>query len=157
MSHLSYLSPASYRGNIGILKIENQSLVFIKRSGIMNPKDYIVQSIPLRAISSMAMSKGKANVFGVQSSVLTLNTDPSKMSGIPRHEFRVASPKQWMNVIQDEINQIKREISRMDDPVKPTYVKEIVREIVKYPCPYCRTLIEVTTDRCPSCGAPQAK
>ena len=157
MSCLSLTSPASYRGNRGILKIENRSLVFIKRSGIMNPRDYIVQTIPLRAIRSMATSKGKANAFGMRTPVLTLITDPSKMSGIPRHEFGVASPKKWMSAIQGEIDQMKREASRMDNSPKPTYVKEIVREIVKYPCPYCRSLIEVTSERCPSCGAPQSK
>ncbi|OPY28907.1 MAG: lipoprotein NlpI [Methanocella sp. PtaU1.Bin125] len=32
--------------------------------------------------------------------------------------------------------------------------KEIVREIVKMPCKYCGTLMEITKDRCPNCGAP---
>ncbi len=32
--------------------------------------------------------------------------------------------------------------------------RETIREIVKMPCKYCGTLIEVTATRCPSCGAP---
>lgn len=32
--------------------------------------------------------------------------------------------------------------------------RETIREIVKVPCKYCGTLVEVTSMRCPSCGAP---
>lgn len=32
--------------------------------------------------------------------------------------------------------------------------KETIREIVKIPCKYCGTLVDVTLTRCPSCGAP---
>lgn len=34
---------------------------------------------------------------------------------------------------------------------KETIVKE--REIVKMPCPYCRTLVSITENKCPNCGA----
>lgn len=30
----------------------------------------------------------------------------------------------------------------------------VIKEIVKAPCRYCGTLVEVTTAKCPSCGAP---
>ncbi len=32
--------------------------------------------------------------------------------------------------------------------------REVIREIVKIPCEHCRTLVEITSTRCPSCGAP---
>ena len=35
-----------------------------------------------------------------------------------------------------------------------TTQKEVIKEIVKVPCEYCRTLVEVTQTNCPSCGAP---
>ena len=34
------------------------------------------------------------------------------------------------------------------------YEKEVVHEVVKVPCKYCGTLVEVTSQNCPSCGAP---
>jgi hypothetical protein len=34
---------------------------------------------------------------------------------------------------------------------KETIVRE--REIVKMPCPYCRTLVSITEGKCPNCGA----
>lgn len=37
---------------------------------------------------------------------------------------------------------------------KVIHEKEIIKEIVKVPCRYCGTLIENTSERCPSCGAP---
>jgi rubrerythrin len=33
--------------------------------------------------------------------------------------------------------------------------KETIREVVKVPCKYCGTLVDVTSPKCPSCGAPQ--
>ncbi len=32
--------------------------------------------------------------------------------------------------------------------------KEIIKEIIKVPCEYCHTLVDVTQAKCPSCGAP---
>jgi hypothetical protein len=32
--------------------------------------------------------------------------------------------------------------------------RETIREIVKMPCKYCGTLVEITATKCPSCGAP---
>jgi hypothetical protein len=32
--------------------------------------------------------------------------------------------------------------------------KETIREIVKVRCEYCGTLVDITSSRCPSCGAP---
>jgi RNA polymerase subunit RPABC4/transcription elongation factor Spt4 len=32
--------------------------------------------------------------------------------------------------------------------------KEIIREIVKVPCDYCGSLVDVTSEHCPGCGAP---
>jgi hypothetical protein len=40
-------------------------------------------------------------------------------------------------------------------PVQIVYKeKETIREIVKVRCEYCGTLIDVTSLKCPSCGAP---
>jgi hypothetical protein len=151
---LAYSSSASYRGASGILKIEGGSLVFVNRSGIISQSDYVVQSIPIRAIRSMTAQEGKMSFLGVRSHALVVMVDTSKMPGIPRHEFYVDAPGQWINAIQDEM---RREAGRVDQSAQPSYVKEVVREIVKYPCPYCNGLIEVTSSRCPFCGAPQKK
>lgn len=78
--------------------------------------------------------------------------DTSVMSSIPRHEFRVDAPGPWVDAIESEMQKVSVQVVQ-----QPTYVKEIVREVVKYPCPYCNTLMEVTSTRCPSCGAPQNK
>jgi hypothetical protein len=32
--------------------------------------------------------------------------------------------------------------------------KEIIREVVKVPCDYCGSLVDVSSQHCPSCGAP---
>ena len=41
------------------------------------------------------------------------------------------------------------------DQPEPPVVREIVtREVVKVPCKYCGTLVELTEKQCPSCKAP---
>jgi hypothetical protein len=144
---LSYSSSASYRGGLGVLKIDNGNLVFVKRSGIVNQKDYVVQTIPLKAIRSV-------DVQGTMKRMLVIMVDSSIHSGIPRHEFSVPAPEQWIAVIQYEMKMDRQQVAQSPQPI---YVKEVVREIVKYPCPYCNSLIEVTSSCCPICGAPQKK
>ncbi len=147
MRGLSYSSSASYRGGLGVLKIECGNLVFVKRSGIVNQKDYVVQTIPLKAIRSVV-------VQGTMKRMLVIMVDSSIHSGIPRHEFSVPAPEQWIAAIQNEKTMDRLQVAQSP---QPTYIKEVVREIVKYPCPYCNSLIEVTSSRCPICGAPQKK
>ena len=146
MRGLAYSTTASYRGNLGILKLEDGNLILLQRSGLLNPKDYVVQTIPVKAIRSMS-------VQGTMKRVLVVIVDSSMHPGIPRHEFSVSSPEQWIEAIQTEM----RKVTEMNQSPQPTYIKEVVREIVKYPCPYCNSLIEVTSARCPICGAPQKK
>lgn len=126
----------------------------MKRSGVISKKDYIVQTIPLRTIRSIETQRDKVLFLGARTPILIVLVDPSKVSGIPRHEFGVAAPEQWEYAIRIAM---EAEALREIESRQSTYVKEVVREVVKYPCPYCRTLIEVTSERCPSCGAPQAK
>lgn len=140
--------------------MENGNLIFVSRSGLINQRDYVVQSIPLGSIRSMQVERPRGalvapiTLLGIKNSLLVVMVDSTKMPGIPRHEFAVDAPDQWISVIQ---NEMKNDTAGPAQSPLPTYVKETVREIVKYPCPYCNALIEVTSSRCPSCGAPQRK
>ena len=107
----------------------------------------MVQTIPLKAIRSV-------DVQGTMKRMLVIIVDSSIHTGIPRHEFSVPAPEQWIAAIQNEMKIDKWQVAQSP---QPTYVKEVVREIVKYPCPYCNSLIEVTSSCCPICGAPQKK
>lgn len=49
-------------------------------------------------------------------------------------------------------NAAAKAINNMRIPM--TGDKTIVKEVVKMPCKYCGTLVEITDTRCPSCGAP---
>jgi hypothetical protein len=147
VSHLSYSSLASYRGNTGTLKIERGKLVFTAQAGLMNRREYVLQTIPISAVRSV-------HIDGKVRPVLVVIVDTSVMSGIPRHEFLVDAPGVWVDVIESEMQNVSVQGTQQQ---QPTYVKEIVREVVKYPCPYCNALIEVTSSRCPFCGAPQKK
>ena len=93
-------------------------------------------------------------LLGMQRPALVILVDTSKMPGIPRHEFQVDAPQQWISAIQSGMGSQSADTTH---PSQPTFVKEVVREIVKYPCPYCNALIEVTSRQCPFCGAPQKK
>ena len=113
----------------------------------MNRREYVLQTIPISAVRSV-------HIDGKVRPVLVVIVDTSVMSGIPRHEFLVDAPGVWVDVIESEMQNVSVQGTQQQ---QPTYVKEIVREVVKYPCPYCNALIEVTSSRCPFCGAPQKK
>lgn len=144
---LTYSSSAAYRNNLGTLKIENHNLVFVRRRGLISQKEFVTQTIPIRSIRSL-------EIQGTRRRMLVIAVDTSVFSGLPRHEFDVPFPEEWIDFIQKEMNVIGAMASQS---LQPTYVKEIVREIVKYPCPYCNSLIEINLNKCPSCGAPQKK
>ena len=147
MSQLSYSSPARYRANKGVLTLDGGKLVFSRRGRLLDQSEYIVQTIPLTSIRSVEARYAR-------SPALVITVDSSSFSGIPRHEFLVDAPGPWVSSIKGEMDKVE---SRPVESPQPIYVKEVVREIVKYPCPYCNALIEVTSSRCPSCGAPQRK
>jgi len=111
----------------------------------MNRREYVLQTIPVSAVRSVQI-QGKARP------VLVVFVDTSVMSGIPRHEFLVDAPGPWVDTIEREIQKVS-----VQGTQQPAYVKEIIREVVKYPCPYCNALIEVISSQCPFCGAPQKK
>ncbi|HJX24038.1 MAG TPA: hypothetical protein VJ574_06535 [Candidatus Bathyarchaeia archaeon] len=134
--------------------MENGCLNFSSRSGLVSKRDYVIQSIPIGAIRSIHAQDSNRMLLGMQRPVLVIVVDTSKMPGIPRHEFQVDAPEQWITAIQSGMGSQSAETTH---PPQPTFVKEVVREIVKYPCPYCNALIEVTSSRCPFCGAPQKK
>ena len=144
---MTYSSLASYRGNKGTLKVERGNLVFASQAGLVNRREYVLQTIPISAVRS-------AQVQGRVRSALVVLVDASVVSGIPRHEFLVDAPAAWVDVIESEMQTISAQSTQRQ---QPAFVKEIVREVVKYPCPYCSVLIEVTSNRCPSCGAPQKR
>ena len=94
------------------------------------------------------------NVQGTMKRMLVIVVDSSKISGVPRHDFYVPAPEQWICSIQSEMKKVC--VEKAQSP-QPTYMKEVIREIVKYPCPYCNSLIEITSSHCSFCGAPQRK
>jgi len=147
VSKLSYSSPARYRANKGVLTLDGAKLVFSRRGGLLDQSEYIIQTIPLTSVRSVEARYAR-------SPVLVITVESSSFSGIPRHEFLVDAPGPWVSSIQSEMKKIRERPVQSPERV---HVKEVVREIVKYPCPYCNALIEVTSNRCPSCGAPQRK
>jgi hypothetical protein len=139
--------PAIYRGTNGILTLGRGDLSFTRREGLMTQREYLVNTIPLTAIRSMTIEGGYRKK-------LIIMTDTMKIPGIPRHEFSVDNPTYWLNAIQTDII---AEIAKQNQPAQPVFTREIIREVVKYPCPYCSSLIEVTLNQCPHCGAPQRR
>lgn len=56
--------------------------------------------------------------------------------------------KSFFNKLQSSFKSIQ------DIPEKTSHPTVIIKEIVRVPCAYCNTLVDVTEKRCPSCGAP---
>lgn len=147
---MTYSSAGKYRDTSGTLTIGGGKLVFTRTDGLISKRERIVVTIPTDAIVSV-------DVEGMIGKKLVILVDGTKVPGIPRHEFKVGDPYQWMNVIKGEmVSGAGRQTSQQAQP-KPTrdvYVKEVLREVVKVPCKYCGALNEVTEKKCCSCGAP---
>jgi hypothetical protein len=65
------------------------------------------------------------SVQGTTKRTLSITVDTSMISGIPRHEFSVPAPEQWIRSILGEMG---RTSFQETQPPQPTYIKEAVRE-----------------------------
>ncbi len=152
---MTYSSAGKYRGSSGTLTVGGGNLVFSRIDGLISKKQRIVISIPSDAIIDV-------NVEGVIGKKLVVLVDKVRVPGIPRHEFNVSDPYQWMNAIRNDMNSSRAPQQQMQyhqpppqpqPPQQQVYVKETVKEIIKIPCPYCKTLNEIQESKCCGCGA----
>jgi hypothetical protein len=148
---MTFSTGGKYRGTSGTLTVGSGNLVFTRVDGIISQSQRLVISIPLNAIVNI-------NVEGVMFKKLVVLVDGSKVPGIPRHEFEVGDPYNWVNAIRYEISinqqsqpQYSPQPQQMQSQ-REVIIKETVREIVKIPCSFCGTLNEITEKRCSGCG-----
>ena len=152
---MTYSGAGKYRGSSGTLTVGGGSLVFSRSDGLISKKQRIVISIPSDAIVDV-------NVEGLIGKKLVVLVDKVRVPGIPRHEFSVSDPHQWVNAIRNDMNISRTETQQTQyqqpppqpqPPQQQVYVKETVKEIIKIPCTYCKTLNEITEAKCCGCGA----
>jgi hypothetical protein len=72
----------------------------------------------------------------------------------PPTPLQATGPLVSQPVIQAQAAQASAPVTQVE---KIIHEKETIREIVKIPCAYCGTLIEITAAKCPNCGAPLKK
>lgn len=68
--------------------------------------------------------------------------------------LQTTGPQVAQPVIQAQAAQASAPVTQVE---KIIHEKETIREIVKIPCAYCGTLVEITASRCQNCGAPLKK
>lgn len=150
---MTYSSSGKYRGTSGTLTIGGGNLTFSRMDGMISKKQRLVITIPADAIVN-------TNVEGMISKKLVVLVDGAKVPGIPRHEFIVPDPYQWINAIRNEINISTRQQPQPlpqphPQPAHTQIIKEkeiTTREVVKIRCQYCGNLFDEVRDKCPSCG-----
>jgi hypothetical protein len=82
---------------------------------------------------------------------------PQKVNGNGEHS-EAAELEKWAElkakglITEEEFQQMKKHI--MFGGAQVIHEKETIKEIVKIPCRYCGTLVEITATRCPNCAAP---
>jgi len=82
-----------------------------------------------------------------------------------RHSFEVRAvniagpgPSASVEYPPKASNRFDYEMMRLaEEHGRTVIIKETVREVVKYPCPFCNCLMEITANACPQCGAPQRR
>jgi hypothetical protein len=137
---------SKHRDTIGTLTLSGGQLVFSRTDGLFSKTERIVTTIPMNVIANV-------NVEGRFGKKLVIIVDKMKMPGIPRYEFEVGDPYNWMNTINNEIA-AQMNLQMQSQPTREVYVKEITKEIVKVPCKFCGCLNPMTDKKCSSCGAP---
>ena len=143
---------ARYRNTPGNLNLANGVLSFTRVDGLITRTQRIVASIPVFAVREITIE-------GAFRKRLVLIVDAQQVPGIPRHEFEVDDPYGWKQAIAAEILDRNQVIQPTPQQIQTTtsFVKETIREIVKIPCPYCGSLVDITWPNCGSCGAPLSK
>lgn len=141
-----HTSPAKHGGVSGNLILERDTLMFTRTDGFLTKTVRVPIRIPLNAIVTINAEGG---LLGGRK--LVILTDKVAFPGIPRHEFSVPDPDQWVEVLQTEMSKVVTQKEGSKEEVK-VFIKE--REIVKIPCRYCGTLIVITESQCSKCGAP---
>lgn len=91
-----FSSKCTYRDTKGTLQIEGRYLLFKRGDGLLSRKEKVIQTIPLDAITDY-------KVEGKLSKRLVIFVDPSKVTGIPKHEFKVPDPDQVYNILKRQI------------------------------------------------------
>lgn len=98
---------------------------------------------------------------GFSVSILANRLDGTKKTGFFSSEnvtvFLEEYPEQCSVKIQGSVEVCQRlKQYLLSLPPKKAKQKEVIikeREIVSIPCPYCRTLVNITEKKCPNCGA----
>ncbi len=75
------------------------------------------------------------------------------MSGTEELE-KLAGLKAKGIITEDEFQMKKRQLLFGSKDGTVFHEKEIIKEIVKVPCAYCGVLMDITSTKCPTCGAP---
>jgi hypothetical protein len=138
---------ASCFGRRGFLYLTDRRLIFEYSEGLVS-KRYFHLGISLSEIQSV----NSAHPFlrGGEIVVTTKNAN----NGFRANSITIQiamSPEVWMNKINNLMNGMS---SRLYSP-QPTIIVEREKEVVKIPCKYCKSLVDVfRNNTCPQCGAP---
>jgi hypothetical protein len=137
----------------GTLVLSNLRLLFLRGTGPPIASIRLQSTLPLESVHRLVGENRH------DEGTLSVNHD--------RYSFHAATPEiagQLSTAIARTIASARTErlaeIHRPPPPVPPppfVVHRETVREIVKIPCRYCGALVEVTSPRCFSCGAPLAR
>jgi hypothetical protein len=81
---------------------------------------------------------------------------PEAPSGADELE-KLAGLKAKGIITEDEFQMKKRQLLFGGKDGTVFHEKEIIKEIVKVPCAYCGVLMDITSTKCPTCGAPVSR
>lgn len=135
----------------------------IKHRVVLTDRRLIVQGVAVRQTG--LLGKGMSEAPGLDGRWRTMVNKPlgdiyppkiqekQHWAEVQIGEFGMMFDPSDMEEAQAMVEQIER-VRIPESPPGPAVVKETIKEIVKVPCSYCRTLNLVTDAKCSSCGAP---
>lgn len=154
--HRDYLGPAVRvgEGSRGYLVLTDRRILFIRPPRRFDRTYRPLFGVPLEQVERLSADPGRL------STVLSVNGAAFRFSHLGRAPTpdRVRAFRAGIVAARAARLGAAPTVRAPPEPRAPILpdgspAPTIIREIVKMPCRYCRRLVPVTAERCPSCGA----
>lgn len=123
----------------GVLKVTDKHLSFKPVRGSLNKEPLV---FPLADVVDIGEGKGERNRVYIQ-----------MKSGF-RLRLIVIEGGVLIKVVREELRKMREPPVPVPSQQPQVIYKEVIKEVVKVPCKYCGSLIDITGQKCPNCGAP---
>ncbi|MGI0053596.1 MAG: hypothetical protein ACREC5_02085 [Thermoplasmata archaeon] len=156
--HLGYVGPARFdHGGTGFLVLTDRRLLYVSRPTLGHRRYTPEYEVALPGLDRISVHPGRLrttvsiNDQEFRFSRLFRPVDPGVVLSFRTEVVRARGA--LLEALARAASSAAAPRERGDGPAAPVVQREVIREVVRIPCRYCRQLVDITELRCPSCGA----